>query len=121
MIEELALTVIDPFFAKWIVCFTTLMGINNYLESNDYSTTIEERNINVLLSLVGVFLLLCFPNSVLEALAEWSVYSVLSLLEMPELPLIVRFLAWSSTIVYATLLELCVRLSLRLARRHLIW
>ena len=120
MIEELALTVIDPFFAKWIVCLTTLMGIYNYLENDYYSITIEERNINALLSLLGAFLLLCFPNSILEAVAEWSIYSVLGLLEMPELPLIVRFLAWSSTIVYATLLELCVRLSLRLAKQRLI-
>lgn len=121
MIEELALTVIDPFFAKWIVCLTTLIGINNYLEKDDYSITIEERNINAMLTLVGALLLLCFPNNVLEALAEWSIYSILSLFKIPELPLIVRFLAWSSTIVYATLLELGVMRSLRLAKQRLRW
>lgn len=122
MVEQMALTVINPLLAKCIVFITTLMGIIKYLGKDDYLITIEERNMNALLSFMGGVFLMLFPSSVLESLAEWSIYSILSFLDMPELPLMVHFLVWLSTIIYATILELGVMISLRIVKRfHIYW
>ena len=122
MVEQMALTVINPLLAKCIVFITTLMGIIKYLGKDDYLITIEERNMNALLSFMGGVFLMLFPSSVLESLAEWSIYSILSFWDMPELPLMVYFLVWSSTIIYATILELGVMISLRIVKRfHIYW
>ena len=122
MVEQMALTVINPLLAKCIVFITTLMGIIQYLGKDDYLITIEERNMNAFLSFMGGVFLMLFPSSVLESLAEWSIYSILSFWDMPELPLMVYFLVWSSTIIYATILELGVMISLRIVKRfHIYW